>query len=381
MVELIVYEYYREAIKNFFICLFVAAICLLTTVTYSFLNYEYSKYKLFKSFVNKDGYMTYTTRSLDNELEDIEKIYSINYATLYTNGNMVKTYVYDRDIWGNWSARLKEGRWFSKDDTKSNTLNIIIGGNTNGYKKGDEFTISGTNYSAKIIGILQADADIFCMSEYNASQFNYSSFFQQPYIENDGMYAICQQEVAEQKGLSVWNDLYYAYVYKDGISEEQSVKNHSTIFKNEMTGDSLENFMNKSKVVYRQKILSYLPTVVVVVLMVLISIYCISYIKIQKSNRVYSIYYLSGSSEKSLYTIVVGYTFMMILVSAGLYILLGNWFNYYAKMHNILFSFKTSSIVLPLILYVILGVFMSVCLIMEIRGKSAIEMVKKTVEA
>jgi hypothetical protein len=76
-----------------------------------------------------------------SEYPGIETEYISYTANLKLGEKSLKTYVYDELIWNNWKGRLKDGRWFKKSDIKSDTIPVIIGGDTTGYNVGDIYSI------------------------------------------------------------------------------------------------------------------------------------------------------------------------------------------------------------------------------------------------
>ena len=124
-------------------------------------------------------------------------------------------------------------------------------------------------------------------------------------------------------------------------------------------------------------IYTYIPTIVVSLLILFAAIYCISYVKIQNSGKIYSIYYLNGASKARIYVIVTGYVILTVLFSVVFYAIGGMWFDAFSRNRNIMYSFWGNSVKLPLLLYLIFGIIMLSCLIVEIRNKTAVELIRQ----
>jgi hypothetical protein len=389
MLRLTIFEYFRE-IKNVFISIFIAVLCLLITILYSFLNYENGKLQPFEELSEKKGFVTYLSTEQNEEYENylferdiseypgIETEYISYTAYLKLGEKSLKTYVYDELIWNNWKGRLKDGRWFKKSDTKSDTIPVIIGGDTTGYNVGDIYSIDFNGTKVEIIGLMQDSTEVFDMESYSFEKFNYSGFYKAPNTSEGAAYAICQYEVLEN------TEVYFAdagnwaiYIYDDSLSDEECDKLNADLnFSCGGCGKDLDTFIKESKMVANRKIYTYIPTILVSILIMIAAIYCLSFVKVQNSEKIYSVYYLNGASKPKIYLIVIGYVLITTLFSAIFYIIGGLWFDSYARRHNIMYSFWGASVKSPVLLYLFFGIIMSTCLILELRNKTAVELLK-----
>ena len=390
MTNLAFYEFFRNTVKNTLISLFLAAMCLMITVMYSVISYEYGKFAPFKELDVKNGYFVgqkmATENFSPNDFDGVEKVYEVNAASVSLEGSGAEAYVYDGWIWKNWHARLKSGHWFNEAGADSAELEIIVGGNCEGYAAGDTVQIQSGNasFNAKIIGILQDSTEIMYKSGYNYFESNYQGMYNDPYGETGlygeegGMTVLMQKEAAEKRNITTYSPLPWSiWKYSDSLSsEEADALSKEISLKLYNSGKTYDVFMEESQDLANQKVMVYLPSMIISILLMLASLYCIAYVNVQKGSRFYSIYYLTGANKRQCNILALSYTVITVALSVLMYIMLGLCFEAYARSHNLMYSFVAGPKLMAAGLYVVFAVFLSICLYLAMRKRSPLDMLR-----
>lgn len=392
MTTLTLFEFFRNTIKNMLIALFLAILCLMITVMYSMASYEYGKFAPFKN-LDINGYflgmtMIFDTSDEDEYLssikvenyKDVEEVYSVSAGSLFVDDSGVTAYSYDRWIWENWRARLKSGRWFTESGIDSEELEIVLGGDTSQYSVGSKMTMLGKdgNIVLRVIGILQDDTEIMYKDGYNYYETNYEGMYTVPEVGEGQIFAIMQSEAAEKRGISLYNPCEWViWKYSDKLSDEEAdALTREINIKVSGMGKTYSDFVDESAVIARQKVMTYLPTIIISILLVLTALYCIAYVNVQNGSRYYSIYYLVGASKRQCNIIAISYMITTIVLSVIMYIMLGMGFETYARAHNIMYSFVTGPKLMSAGLYLVFAIFLSVCLYAAMRKRSPLDMLR-----
>lgn len=391
MKKLALFEFFRSTVKNMLIALFLAALCLLITVMYSVVSYEYGKIAPFKNLNISEGYflgITFIEETEEQEsgkmnaenFEGVEAVYQISACSFFNAEISISAYVYDEWVWKNWRGRLKSGSWFTESGAKSDEIEIIIGGDTAGYSVGDRIKVFGNNedITLRIIGILQDNTEILYKDGYNYYEMNYQGMYTVPTVNEGEIFALAQSEAVERAELSLYNPcMWEIWKYSDSLSDEEAEALTREIHtKIQGAGKIYSTFLEKSEKLATQKVMTYVPTIAVSFLLMLAALYCIAYVNVQTGSRYYSIYYLTGASKRQCNIIALSYMVITIIMSVIMFIILGIGFETYARNNNIMYSFVTGPKLLAAGLYLVFALFLSLCLYMAMRKRSPLELLR-----
>ena len=386
MTTLALFEFFRNTLKNILIALFLAILCLMLTVMYSIVSYEYGKFKPFKSLDIDKGYFVGSklgggTEMVDvRDFEGVEATYFVSSGMVFIGENSVTAYSYEKWIWKAWHARLKSGHWFTEAGAGSEELEVIIGGKNPGYSSGDTVkaqTQTG-EVTLRVIGVLQDDTEIMYREGYNSFEMNYEGMYQTPEIVDEQMFILMQSESAGKKGVALHNAcLWEIWKYSDDLSDKETEELTKSIASGIFnSGKAYSRFMEESSDIAAQKVTAYIPAMMVSFFLTLIALYCIASINVSDGSRYYSVYYLVGASKRQCRIIALSYTVITVFMSIIMYIILGLTLETYARAHNLMYSFVAGPKLMAAGLYIVFAAFLSVCLYLAMRKRSPLDMLR-----
>jgi hypothetical protein len=361
-----------------------------STSLYSLYSYEYGRYKPFEKLDLSNGFyvgckMAGTLDPMSGfeetigKLDGVEGIYEVYRGYISTAAKGYNAYLYDEWIWKNWEARLKSGSWFSDDQKDTDTVQVILSGNIEGYAVGDVFTVQTDTGSCQLLvkGILQDHTEIPYSNSYHASDMTYDSCYSVP-GENE-KFILLQKEAADEKGIAGNASGVWAIVgYKEGISEEETTELNNYINKMVgITGRPYGVFLKLSADALEGKILVYIPMIAAGIVLGLISLFTVAFINIEKGAKYYKIYYLTGANKRQCFQIACGNVIGTIFVSVFAYVLGNDLIILYTRKANITYGMMSGAVLLAMGIYCVFALFLMLCMYLAMSANSPLELLRR----
>lgn len=247
-------------------------------------------------------------------------------------GNMPPMLLYDDELLSRCKPVLKAGRWIDKD---SDELEFVISDNNIfGWELGDtlELTVLQTaaweDFTAKVVGIVEDDADIFGFHRPRLSTddtFRYLYNTTKSEYEGEGLPTIIASASAAER---IYPDLetifYEAFFMYDDDTPDEVIKEKSMIAgqHNGRIILTLETLNENSKAYLRSELLKLLPIVIMLLILVVVSSVSVSAIATRRRLKDYAKYYVLGLQWKQcaivnlLQALITGVAALLISVAA-----------------------------------------------------------------
>ena len=372
----------------------MSVLCFLSAVIFSVLRYHYIQFKPFLELEKKVGEAYFSWDAGDSNIytsgaKGINGEYNVRIASLFDNDYLVSAYIYDEWVWKNWEPRMKKGKWFS-GNPKDDIPDVVIGGDTRGYKVGDTINLTGyvsgeqtATQECRIIGIFQDKTPIFGSREYSAGGEKYTKCYFDTKNE-DGMpiYVIIRENDMKKSKIagvdtdrSIWTVIDFD---ESRLSEEEIAENYSAIRrKTSGAGLTYSDFMKKSRKTFNAQIMLYIPLFCLAVFLIGIVIYNVTRIDLRDSSYSHSIYYLVGADKKvcrriSLYTLLINVFISVIMFVTEVYI-----YASVAAKQNINFHLGIDTFIIAAAVYIALIIYTVLVSHLMSRGLSPIDMLRK----
>lgn len=392
MKQLSLFDFLRHLKRNIFVAFLLAILCLLVTSLYSIMKYEYGRFKPFLNLDTNSGFyigskdlasegdVDYValTEGIKN-IENVERLYQVNSGSVPVSDRHISTYVYEEWVWKNWEGRLKSGKWFDDVDENSDVIQLILGGEIEGFdfEAGDKFICKDEfgQITYEIVGILQGGTAIPFSQEYSYVYLNYDSCYEVV----DAPFFIIQKEAADKINMQYYEICTWLLVgYEEGLTEAEIEELNSRIgILVNGAGVTHNSFIDSSKEVLREKLIAYLPLMLTGIILVFVSLFVTAFINVSKGSRYYSIYYLVGANRRTCFWVACGNVVGTVALSAVFYLLLGEIIKIYTRRTNIVFSFASSAKYLAIVLYIVFGLFMTACMYLAMKKNSPMEILRK----
>lgn len=386
--KLAFYDFLRHWKRNLFLGFLMAVLCLLITCFYSIFCYQYGRYEPFEMLDTNQGFFVRSSGTEDAEVQafeeglakliGIEERYSIYIGGVANDAEITNVFGYEQWIWDYWEPRLKEGRWFEESDLSVENAPVVIGGVTAGYEVGHTFTCSSESgsFQCEIMGILQDGTEILWGTEYNSLEMHYDTLF--TVEEAETTYMLMPYEVAEKYGVDLMANGWMFLKFDENLSEEERTELYRQLgLLVNANGYSHETFLSLSKEALVSKMLVYLPMMVAGIILVIISLFTVAFINVEKGGKYYRIYYLNGCTKRKCYAISCGNIFGTVMVSGIFYILMSIVADIYCRSNDITFNISSGGRMLAAVLYGVFAVFMLLCMYIAMRKNSPLEMLRK----
>mgnify|MGYP003303695337 CR=1 FL=1 len=381
-------DFLRHIWRNLFVAFLLAIICILVSCMYSIYSYEYGRYKPIEKIGIKNGYYVggdntdLLNLSFEEELaklEGIEDIYYINNVSMSIDDKYPCVLAYESWVWENWEARLKSGTWFSEYNKNDRCIQIVISSNFGDYKPGDELVAVADNKMIRCVvkGIMQPGAEVLCSESYTADDQTYNSFYSN--MEGEGGVVLMQQEAADDLELMCLQGSSWSLIkYEEELSDEKVLANQKRlVYLTAAMGLPYDSFVENSKDYLYEKIAVYIPMIVSGIVLAMIALLTVAFINVKTGSRNYSIFYLVGANRKECFKIASGNAIGTILLSAMFFLAGEQLVARYAKKANIVFNLNMGSKLLALGLYIVLGIFMIVCMKLAMKKNSPMEVLRE----
>lgn len=291
-------EYMRHAKRNLFVVLQISVLLFVLCVSITTLQSEYKLYRPVSSmngkkgiYVSSYGYHGETPESIAKGMKKVNSVYTWA-STDVMNGteeNGITMAVYPQNVLEDFKPTLQDGKWLSEVETEDGVLPIIISQNSNGWKCGSMIPLQYgdengklCSVQARVVGVLEEGSQVigYDFGEGGILNQDYRDIFSTyRYEQEQSVLLMTSEQQAKKQGISYTYNQDHFIIYQDDITEYEMTKN-SQILKNNLgmgtedtTSDcSLDLFMKNSNHQLQREIMMYLPIVICVLVITIISL-------------------------------------------------------------------------------------------------------------
>lgn len=291
-------EYMRHGKRNLFVVLQIALLLFVLCVSITTLLSEYDLYRPVRNmngkkgiYVSSFGYHGETSESIAVGMKKVESVYTWASTDLVTEKeeNSVTTAVYPQHVLNDFQPSLEEGQWIDEEQTEDAALPVVISQNPYGWKTGSVISFqyydeTGKKHDiqARVIGVLEEGTQVIGHDFGQGDIFHHDYrdiFSSYRYEQEQSMLVMVAEEQAKKMGIPYTFNQDHFIVYQDDITKYEQEQN-SQILKNNLgmgMGDttrdsSLETFMENSNHQIQRELMVYLPIVVCVLVITIISL-------------------------------------------------------------------------------------------------------------
>lgn len=249
------------------------------------------------------------------------------------NSNIAPVLFYDNELLNRCKPALKAGRWIDKD---SDVLEFVISDNNIfGWELGDTLeliipeTVTYKDIKAKVVGIVEDDADIFGfhrprLSTEDTFRYLYNTTKSQYENQEGGIAIITSESSAERLYPGVELNFADAFFIYDDNTPDEVIKEKAMIAgqHNGRIILNLETLNENSKAYLRVELLKLLPIVIMLLILVVVSSVSVSAIATRRRLKDYAKYYVLGLQWKQcavvnlLQALITGAAALMISIAA-----------------------------------------------------------------
>ena len=342
----------KDPLMNIIAFVQLIAVILVATVMVSAISIRYRTYDPVKDILKGNGFYAWfdaNTGANDSKLNENGITHHLTddelnarlkcESAIYTKIDLLSTYriypneknntppiwLYGSDMMSVYKPGLKSGRW---GDPDADILEIVISDeNEFGWKLGDtvEFDVSVpippdyfTHGTAKVVGILEKNAEIFGYTLDNSSSAaadTYRSMFgTESNINKESLTIIASAEAYERLYPDATPRILTAlFIYGDDASEEllkEEVKIAAQL--NGRTIIDFEKMNTKSLEYLHDEFMKLMPVIAVLLVLVIISAVSVSAIAARRRLKDYAKYYLLGLQWKQCAAV----SFLQALITA-----------------------------------------------------------------
>ena len=290
-------EYIRHGKRNLFVVLQIAVLLFVLCVSVATVLSEYNLYRPVQRMngkkgihINPFGYYGETAESIAEGMEKVDSVYTWASTSLDTKEEQnMKTAVYPQEVLEDFEPELEEGRWIDGVQTEDGVIPIVVSKNPYGWKTGalipmQYYDEMGKTHDVRgrVEGVLKEGSDVIGYNfGYGGIMYHdYRDLFSTyRYDQDKKVFVITSQDAAKRAGVVYTFNQQHIITYQDDVTEYEQKKNDSILKKNlgEMANDTtvsvwLEPFMENSNHQIQRQIMMYLPIVVCVLVITLISL-------------------------------------------------------------------------------------------------------------
>ena len=216
-----------------------------------------------------------------------------------------RCYSYNDELIKRYVPELSGGDWFDVS-ASGDTIEAVISENENGWRVGDvipvQFACKGWDgtIDVKIIGILKRGAKLPCITHDHTGESNSNMIFSEYDTEENGC-PLLLFSYSQLKARNVFQSINSAFIkYKDGTSAEALLDDQKQITRlGGVFSVSLSEVNANSISYFKTQVYNYLPIIVVVLILTLVSSISITALSTRRRLHDYVIYYICGLKWKS----------------------------------------------------------------------------------
>ena len=393
MTDLAIYEYTKHIIRNIFIAIIMSVLCFLSAIIFSVLRYHYTLFKPFKQLGKEIGtaYFSWSNNEkiLSSGAKGLGKQYKVNIAPVFVDDEGAFLYIYDEWIWENWEPRLKSGKWFKSGNSKE-LPEVVIGGDTKGYKVGDIISIKGLLSADKtgmqdfyVVGVFQDQTKLIGGNSFSLGGEKYNKcYFEAKSAEDKIFYAIVKNSDFKNSsiaGVDVASSIWMIQEFNDADMTKEELEESLNLVRKAVsnTGVTYDVFMDKSRKVFKAQIMLYIPLFVLAIILIGVIIYNLTRIDLRDSSYSHSIYYCLGAS-KSVCRRISFYT-LMINVILSIIMFVGEVLVYarISQNQNINFRLGPDTFIITAIVYAVLVIYTMFVSRLMSRGMTPVDLLRE----
>lgn len=291
-------EYIRHGKRNLFIVLQIALLLFVLCVSITTLLSEYDLYRPVRDmngkkgiYVSSFGYHGETPERIAAGMKKVDSVYTWASTSLVIKKgeDSVTTAVYPQYVMNDFEPSLEEGQWIGKAQTGDDVMPVVISRNPYGWKTGSVISFqyydeTGTAHDiqARVTGVLEEGTRVIGhgFGQGGIYHNDYRDLFSSyRYEQEQSVLVMVAQEQAEKAGIPYTFNQDHFIVYRDDITKDEQEQNSQMLKNNlgmgmeETTRDTpLEIFMENSNHQIQRELLMYLPIVVCVLVITVISL-------------------------------------------------------------------------------------------------------------
>ncbi len=330
-----------EILKNWkqtlLMALQIGLIMFLTVATVTIYREQSVKYSYLKDTLNKKGLVAGFFTTDVNEAGGIDKymkikqLSEVHYAFDVDfkmgdadNAGSVRVLAYD-ELLSKYKPELSEGKWFTKKSGSGKMIEAVVSANKYGIKYGDtiEFGYGERTINVHICGVLADEANIYSQTtglsiDYSVFDF-YSSYDAER--EDGGGILFTSLEELEEAGIKPY---YYGNFW--GVFSENASENFIKKTVNEFgqSGVVIEfsDLRERTEGIINRKMSEILPVVLGALILVVLSIACLSAIDTLTSRKSYAVFFSCGMRwEKGMYIAMIKAAITCLLGAVVMFLL------------------------------------------------------------
>ena len=320
-------EIKRHFVMNLMIFLELSVTVILVSVMVTAVMIRYKYYAPFKDLYSSEGLYCEFTKAASTgtaftsmeEFLDGEDIFpylsspemivcsdSVMAFPMKENENVqCKCYSYNDELISRYTPELAEGEWFDIS-LSGNTIEAVISENENDWRVGDvipvQFACKGWDgqLDVKIIGMLEKGTKLPCITHEHTGDSNSNMVFSEYDIEENDC-PLMLFSYSQLKARNVFQSINCAFIkYKDGTSFETMLDDQKKITRLGGVFSARLSEVNENSISYfKVQILNFLPIIIVVLILTLVSSISITALSTRRRLHDYGIYYLCGLKWKS----------------------------------------------------------------------------------
>ncbi|MGN0435370.1 MAG: hypothetical protein ACI4D8_01930 [Wujia sp.] len=377
MIMLSINEFLRNWKRILTISLLISIMAVIVTAVNGSFSYEKNLMASFEQFDGKKGYYVYGGVSGLNIDESRYDIYSFSSGLIYDGGYEIP--VYAQPAWCDFSPRISEGS-YQIGKTKDGMYPVLVGGNYSERYPVGSIIDAGNDTKFIVTGVIVKNSSIMGADTlYQFDKIDYRMFYNS---SSANVFLLGDERLLAHSGIGLVPDGQNSIVVaKRNVSDKELLKEFQRIQQLTMgTCLRLTDFISASENVYMQKIMTYIPLVIVGLVAVIICCYASTYVSFLYSLKHYSIFYLVGGKEWQRLLICLGNGLGIILASiaetAAVF-----WYIHYAEIgSDYMFQIDGTVIRLLGIFYLAFLVMMSLITWISMSGMSPKEQLIRTAE-
>ena len=404
MFSLAASAYMKHIKRNLFIVFQISFLLLALVVTVTILSEEYNRYRPIaalngeKGFgINAYGYHGESAEQIAQNMQKVKSVISWGYGNfnIAQDNAYCLAFSYPENLLSDYAPELQSGSWLDASQTGEDGIDIVVSANPYGWKEGSQVELNYYDENAQahsvrayVCGVLQEGAEIIgagigvSQTIHHDYRDLYSAY---RYEQVEDIMILTSEEQVKKQGIPMTYNQTHFVIYDEDITKAQMAANERHL--KETLGAGTENtsilydlteFMDNSNFEIQKKILLYVPILVCVLLVTVISLVNVCTLNLADDipqNAVYCILGLPWRKNSLLSLIQSAITAVMSMVLACFFLLMIQRTALNAYIYARLDGLTVLSVLLIL---VILCLFHYLSAVWIIRRNKPVELLKNT---
>lgn len=259
------------------------------------------------------GNPTYLDNTFLNELENVKSIGTVSIDSLQKNNKIIYTLLATPDVAQNIKLPLKKGKWFTDVEETPDIINMVAEEKL-GFEVGDIIEFKRGNKTVKVLitGILANNSQIYNFNGFytptDASVFMEKNDYQ--IFDTGTMVGLIDYEIdymSYSSGIAIF--------YNQNISDDAAQRNLTKLQQHGMAA-SFDTIMDNTKSNYYQKIISYLPIVIITAILSVLATVSSVMVTLKNNEKQLKVLYFSGAGKNQLLASIMFFSLILLLISA-----------------------------------------------------------------